>query len=453
MAFVPGFEHDVFISYAHGDDRDWINRFIDCLKPSLSGLLPDVNIWIDEDNLRKSRNFEQDIPSSLASAAVLLSLVSPTYIRRPYCVHHECHRFSNLAAARKQPGKRFASPDFAADLFGFRCPILPLPDAAYRNDIFPGTTDIPFFKDVRTLRIGTAPFERQLDLLVRELLSLLSRMRNHSTPVVLYPRLPAPELEEAHSVVARQLHADSFRILPDNELDPIPHVRRCELAVLLLGANYDETTRRLVDELKRLDKPFVVWPSPTIATSADFNQRGFFQYVRGLECARKTLLAPLITAEKLKQEVLAILDPQAKLPPAAEGKPQVYLIYDPSQNGEIDNAASIEFRYRDEFHFQHSDNPRQHNPRLTQSDGVLLVWGEATEKWCSDEFEQMIRLSNRHKSRGLCLFDPRQSKVTYAKEIHSLYSDIYIAEQFGSFDQNQLEPFFAPLRRSEAARA
>jgi hypothetical protein len=29
MASVPGFDHDVFISYAHGDDRDWINRHRD----------------------------------------------------------------------------------------------------------------------------------------------------------------------------------------------------------------------------------------------------------------------------------------------------------------------------------------------------------------------------------------------------------------------------------------
>src|ERR1700730_6773610 len=110
MPFVPGFDHDVFISYAHGDDRDWINRFVDRLEPALSRLLPGADVWIDKDDLRKSRNFKQDIPANLLSSAVLISLVSPTYITRPYCVDHECRRFDDIATVRKQPSQRFDAP-------------------------------------------------------------------------------------------------------------------------------------------------------------------------------------------------------------------------------------------------------------------------------------------------------------------------------------------------------
>jgi hypothetical protein len=53
MAFVPGFEHDVFVSYAHGDDREWISRFYDRLRTALTRLLPGVEIWMDKDDLRK----------------------------------------------------------------------------------------------------------------------------------------------------------------------------------------------------------------------------------------------------------------------------------------------------------------------------------------------------------------------------------------------------------------
>ena len=63
MAFVPGFDHDVFISYAHGDDRDWINRFLDRLKPALSRRLPGADVWIDKDDLRQSSDFKQEHPS------------------------------------------------------------------------------------------------------------------------------------------------------------------------------------------------------------------------------------------------------------------------------------------------------------------------------------------------------------------------------------------------------
>jgi hypothetical protein len=135
MAFVPGFDHDVFISYAHGDDREWIDRFVDRLRPALSRRLPGADIWIDKDDLRKSRNFEQDILSNLQSSAVI-SLVSPTYITRLYCVHHECRRFGDLVAVRKQSGQRLAASEFATDLFGSaarscRCQIVPTGAASY----------------------------------------------------------------------------------------------------------------------------------------------------------------------------------------------------------------------------------------------------------------------------------------------------------------------------------
>lgn len=450
MAFVPGFEHDVFISYAHGDDRDWINRFLDRLRAALSRLLPGADVWIDKDDLRKSRNFEQDIPANLQSSAVLISLVSPTYITRPYCVHHECRRFGDLAAARKQPGQRFAASEFDADLFGFRCPILPMPDRAYWNGLIPGATDISFCDDIDTLPIASSLFEEQFRMLLRELVSLLRRTRNYSIPVVVYPRHPAPELEEVHSALTQELNAQSYRILPEDELDPVPHVRRCDLAVLLLGAGYDETTRRIVDAVTDLEKPFVVWPSPALEKSGTLEQRGFFQYLRQIECGRKTLLSPAITPEKLKQELFALLNPRAKISPAVGGKPRVYLIYDPRQNNEKNNAGKIAYHYKDEFHFEHSGNPRQHNVCLTQSDGVLLVWGDAGEEWCATEFELMVRLSYQPKSKGLCLFDPMEAKIALAEQIRTEYSAIHVAEQFGSFDPVRLKPFFDPLRRSQS---
>lgn len=35
MAYVPGLQHDVFISYAHRDDREWIARLVQLLQSAL----------------------------------------------------------------------------------------------------------------------------------------------------------------------------------------------------------------------------------------------------------------------------------------------------------------------------------------------------------------------------------------------------------------------------------
>jgi hypothetical protein len=67
MAFVPGFDHDVFISYAHGDDCDWISRFSERLDKGLRQRLPGAAIWIDEKFLGRSQNYGSEIPASLES--------------------------------------------------------------------------------------------------------------------------------------------------------------------------------------------------------------------------------------------------------------------------------------------------------------------------------------------------------------------------------------------------
>jgi hypothetical protein len=455
MAFVPGFDHDVFISYAHGDDREWISRFHDRLQTHLARLLPGAEIWIDKDDLRKSRDFAKDIPQSLESSAVLISLASPTYITRPYCVREECRRFGELAAARKQSGQRFAAPEFAADLFGFRCPILPLPNTAYWNNLIPGATDLPFCDDLETFDTECPAFKEKFRTLLSELRELLLRMRNHSTPVLVYPRIPGPDIEEAHKALTRELNVQSYRILPEDELDPVPHVDRADLAVLLLGGRYDDTTRRLALALKNGGKPFVVWPSPVLDSSGELRQRGFFQDLLQMESGRKTLLSDSITADKLKETVFALLNPRTKIPSATGGKPRVYLVYDSTCNSEKNNAGKIEYHYSDEFHFEHSDNPRRHTSWLTQSEGVLLIWGEATETWCAAEYRLIVGLSRNLRARGLCLFDPKQAKSLLAEQIRSAHSSlpIHVAEQFGPFEPARMEPFFEPIRKPIVATA
>jgi len=192
MAFVPGYQHDVFISYAHEDDREWVNRLIARLEPAIKqrlGVKP--SIWIDDEKLRASRDFSNEIPESVRSSAAFLLLPSPTYVRSRYCVEVECKVFAETYPARRA---RFASKDFANELFAFRCPILPI-DGNEHWTLFAGLTDIPFCDEADTFITGSPPFEASFRRLVGELVDLLKRMPNHSTAVFLYPPQPGPDLQ------------------------------------------------------------------------------------------------------------------------------------------------------------------------------------------------------------------------------------------------------------------
>jgi TIR domain len=445
MAYVPGFQHDVFISYAHGDDRDWINRFLDSLKAATKQRLGrEADFWIDTDDLRKSRDFTKEIPDSVRASAVFLLLASPSYIRSEYCVLKEAKAFGETIATRRA---RFSEVEFANEKFVLRCPILPVEDNEHWR-LFPGASDIPFCNQAAAFSVGTPDFDSALLRLAGELKTLLERMRNHSTPVFLYPVRPGADLSESYRSLADELSAQSYRLLPDVLVDLENELDQAELAVFLLGESYDETARSLADAVARRGKPWVVWSSPAAELSSEPDQMGFSRYLEQLASAQKTWLNAAVTIPKLKEEVLALLRPNALSVPVVPGRPTVYLIYNWRDMSEKGNASDISFRYRSEFQFAHPNDPSRHKLLLTSSDGVLLIWGNEDEAWCSQEFEEMVRTATRARAKGLCLLDPKEAKAGVLTQIRAQNTaDIYIAEQFGGFDVTRMESFFNVIRR------
>ena len=447
MPYVPGFQTDIFVSYAHADDVEWIARFVDRLKVSLKRLGVDASFWVDDNTLRASRDFRAEIPDCVRSSALFLLLASPSYLKSRYCVAEECAAFRKAVEERKA---RFSSSDFSNELFVFSCPILPIARNEHR-DLFPGASDIPFFSEEGTFAIGAAEFDTGLRKLTREIIRLLEAMRSHSTPVFLYPRAPGGgEVAEARQALADELAARSFRVLPDRETRLAEQLREASISVFLLGAQYDENAPDLVDVAAASGKPWLAWRSSEAALADSVDQAGFSSYIEQLESSTKRFLNERVTRPKLKEEVLELLRPDQPQAAPVNGKPRVYLVYNSRDPKERGNAGLIAFHYRKEFQFDLPDDPAQHMVRLTGSDGVLLVWGNSAEDWCSREFEALVQTS-RSSSRGLCLFDPKETKTEVVDQIKSIFSsDVYIGEQFGKFDPARLEPFFTPLRRQRA---
>ena len=446
MGYVPGYVHDVFVSYAHGDDRSWINRLVDRLEPALKQRLGiKASIWIDDDALRRSRDFSAEIPDSVQSSAIFLLLASPSYIRSDYCVRNECGVFEKTITARRT---RFASANFANDLFALRCLIVPV-DGNEHWSLFPGLTDIAFCNESETFAADSTDFETSFRQLTGELVALLKRMRNSSTSVFLYPPRPAADVLGAHTALASELSVQNYRLLPDRTVNLAQQLSDASMSVFLLGREFDEGAEELVQLASREpDKPWVAWSSPTAEQTTDANQRGFSAYIEQLDSATKTYLSSAVTTAKLKEEVLGLLRPNPRALPQTDGKPSVYLVYNTRDQAEVKNAGLISYHFRKDVHFEHPDDPAQHTLRLSRSDGVLLVWGSADEDWCSREFAEMIQSGRRADGRGLCLFDPVQPKVEAVGRIRESFHDVYIGEQPGKFDPARLSTFFTPILRA-----
>jgi len=79
MGYVTGYEHDVFISYAHidntpfGSEKGWVTAFVDDLKNYLDRGLGcrDVKIWMDRE-LTCNEAFAGNIEDALRNSATLL---------------------------------------------------------------------------------------------------------------------------------------------------------------------------------------------------------------------------------------------------------------------------------------------------------------------------------------------------------------------------------------------
>jgi TIR domain len=86
MSVVSGFKYDLFISYAHQNDRPWhwVTEFIETLKEELASKSRDFTIWWDP-ALRTGENFDVAIADAISQSAVFLSILSPAYGDSTYC--------------------------------------------------------------------------------------------------------------------------------------------------------------------------------------------------------------------------------------------------------------------------------------------------------------------------------------------------------------------------------
>jgi hypothetical protein len=93
MPAVPGFRHDVFISYAHSDDlpvagteRGFVSQLVADLKTEVSRKVRnDIDIWWDHFKLTGDTRVTTEIMTAAAECACIIVVASPAYLRSEWC--------------------------------------------------------------------------------------------------------------------------------------------------------------------------------------------------------------------------------------------------------------------------------------------------------------------------------------------------------------------------------
>jgi hypothetical protein len=95
MAYVPGCQHDVFVSYARRSDLfEWVSRFKEELERQLAASLGGrpALVWMDS-KLQVGDDFAQRIQAKLRHTALFIAVVSPRYVESEACMLMELQLF------------------------------------------------------------------------------------------------------------------------------------------------------------------------------------------------------------------------------------------------------------------------------------------------------------------------------------------------------------------------
>lgn len=96
MGFVPGFDHDVFISYAHVDnipsptnEPGWVSKFVLALRSKLPPYLrrsEGLDLWLDKRKIRGNDLYDDVIDKAVRRSAVMICVVTGGYLESNYCL-------------------------------------------------------------------------------------------------------------------------------------------------------------------------------------------------------------------------------------------------------------------------------------------------------------------------------------------------------------------------------
>lgn len=213
-AFLPKFEHDIFLSYRHIRKPDeWLEKLHECLRTELVARLNSVDIWRDRLDLRAGDEWREEIEKALSSAAIFLAVVTETYFDSPVCTHE----FDLYFGRRMGPGAS------AGPARGVVIPVL-----RHKFDVPPG--DFNLFQSVnfcdpltgREFHESLAEDPRggfyasvgELALILSARLRELAGVIRAQMPAVFLAETGFPEHERRQTVRRELLQRDDLIVLP-----------------------------------------------------------------------------------------------------------------------------------------------------------------------------------------------------------------------------------------------
>jgi hypothetical protein len=433
MAYLPGFDFDVFVSYAHADDEllnnvNWVTQFERELKVKLRMVVgKPVEVWFDHQQVDPAHVIDAHIPDQVRRSGILVSVVSPSYVESDWCTR-ELEAF--IDSAKNKGGVAIGNklriikvvktpvappaPEIREPLKGLKgCEFFRLDQHDRPRELWLGDPNVAAEYG---LKVGDVAEEiRKLFLLIKKGVDEPAAPRR-----TVYLAEATADLAREHDWLRRELEARGYAVVPDRAL-PVEageleatvkeFLKSAELSVHLIGARYGfvpdgaehsivEIQNQLASECDTAGFSRILWIPPGLQPLQE-HQTAFINKIRSQPggAARFDLLET--SREELKSFVLDRMDrkkspePAAPQPSSAAGT-RIYLIRDPRDESDVEPLI----RYLDEqgfvvIHPLGAGEPEQvredHKENLLLCDAVLIWWGHADEFWLRQKMRDLIK--------------------------------------------------------------
>jgi hypothetical protein len=437
MTYVPGYEFDLFVSYAHVDnaafepaDHGWVDALIRILKSNLAmklGRADAFSIWKDSQNLRGNYEIHEEVPEQVRNSALFLAILSPGYLASEFCLQ-ELEAF--LEKADIGVGKRLFV--VYKDEIGERRNIIPESFRDLRkyqfwlvdSDQKPRLLGSPLprddsFEDRRYYYPKVGDLAADIVVKLEELREDKDRSCESNFPAVhtrsqekrVHVLLAevADDLEPRREDVRRYLDLAGIGCLPEGsyrlgraDFEPafLADIDRCKAFVQLLGPlagkappDVPEGFGRLQYNLaKSRNIPIVQWRSP------DLNiEKGISNVHRAL------LQLETVQATPFEEFKRSIVDQLTKVEPTNPARaPFLFVNAAPA---DIQRANALAERL-DSFDcdmpdYEPSDKAEaiqnQIEPKLIECDALIVLYGQAGRHWVESQLQQYRKISPRRR--------------------------------------------------------
>ncbi len=418
MTFVPGYEHDIFVSYAHvndeapvGTDTGWVTTFVNGLKRELAqrlGRADAYSLWMDHE-LAGNVPVTQEIMANLSQSATLIVVFSQAYAASAWC-HKEQTGFLKAVQERIRADTRVfvieldkaQKPQEFGDLRGYRFftedPLKGRPrqlgwpqpqpgDREYYDRIIDLSYDLA--EELKRLKtsseaepqsLAAAPEDRKTVFLAEvtdDLYAMREDVKGHLVqarfkvlPETYYSREPKAfqsavrtDLAKSHLFV-QLLSGIPFKAFPD------------------MRQGYERCQHQLALEL---EIPVVQWRAPELDLEA-LQDREKSDFLR-LETVQA------VGIEEFKTEIVNRLSPP-KSPPVSSYK-RAPLVLLKSETSDTDLAAKIcqHFRQHKDVSFSHpkpSISSRLVERWILRCDGMMIVYGAVDAEWVEKQYLDIL---------------------------------------------------------------